>query len=210
MKKKLFILCAVILCMCTNLSAQWVVSDPGSYWRGIVNTGQQLSAAAKNLDALGKNITQVRRLADQYKEYYDKLKEVNKYVSGAKQVYVVMDRFGNIMNEYTDGITMLSKTDYLSSKERSGALRIFRDMLKDGNDLIAEMRNIALSSKYEMSDAERLNRLDEYALKLRQVEQDMKDLRKKTARIIESRSLINNREKVNDRMWGRKKGVRGY
>lgn len=209
MKKTLLILVAVCI-TATNVKAQFIVSDPTNFWGNVTNTFKQLSEASKSLNTLQENARQITRLADQYKEYYDKMKKVNGYIQGAKEVYRVYDLFDGLIKNYSTGITQLSRTNYLSSAERNAALNVYKDMLRDANTLVSDVKDIVLSSKYEMSDNDRLTRLDNLVEKLETVDGKIRALRKKTARIINSRSLIDRREAANDRMWGKKKGVKGY
>lgn len=208
MKKTLLLLCMLV--SITSIRAQFVVTDPTNFWGNVTNTFKQLSEASKSLQMLERNASEVTRLADQYKEYYDKLKKVNNYIQGAREVGRVYDLLGTVVNNYTSGVALLTKTDYLSLSERERALNVYKDLLKDANAVVTDVKDVVLTTKYEMSDSERLNRLDQIIDKLEMTNAKVRLLRKRTARIIAQRSRNDNREAAGDRMWGKNKGVKGY
>ena len=79
MKKILFMVCtALMLAVAPSAKAQWVVTDPANLASGILNSANEIVQTSSTVSNVVKNFNEVKKVYEQGKEYYDKLKAVKK------------------------------------------------------------------------------------------------------------------------------------
>ena len=100
MKKIIYMVWAVLVLSAAPAKAQWVVSDPGSYAQGIINTANQIIETSATASNTLDSFKEVKKVFDQGKEFYDALKSVNNLIRDARKVQQTVLMVGDISEMY--------------------------------------------------------------------------------------------------------------
>jgi uncharacterized protein YfkK (UPF0435 family) len=161
MKTKLSMLCLGLLLITTNISAQWVVSDPSNLAQGIVNTTRnviQTSTTAKNMVA---NFQETVKIYKQGKEYYDKLKAVNNLVKDARKVQKTILMVGDISDIYVNSFQKMMADPNFSVEELNAIAEGYTKLLEQSNDALNELKGVVNISTLSLSDKDRMDVVDD-------------------------------------------------
>src|SRR5690554_4608036 len=96
--KKLFlmVLTAMLFAVAPSAKAQFVVTDPANLASGILNSANEIVQTSSTVSNVVKNFNEVKKVYEQGKEYYDKLKAVNNLVKDARKVQQTVLLVGDV------------------------------------------------------------------------------------------------------------------
>lgn len=160
MKKALYALCAALLLAAAPVRGQWVVSDPGSYAQGIVNTANQIIETSATASNTLDSFKEVKKVFDQGKEYYDALKAVNNLVKDARKVQQTVLLVGDISNMYVTNFGRMLNDPNFSAQELSAIAFGYSRLLNESTELLNELSQIINASTLSLNDKERMDIID--------------------------------------------------
>src|SRR5690606_24025264 len=85
-KTMLLVWTAFMLAVVPSAKAQWVVVDPSNLASGIINSANEIVQTSSTVSNVVKNFNEVKKVYEQGKEYYDKMKGDNNLVKNARKV----------------------------------------------------------------------------------------------------------------------------
>lgn len=86
----------------TFAKAQFVVTDPANLASGILNSANEIVQTSSTVSNVVKNFNEVKKVYEQGKEYYDKLKAVNNLVKDARKVQQTVLLVGDVSEMYVN------------------------------------------------------------------------------------------------------------
>ncbi len=96
------VLMSLSLVITQKANAQWVVTDPSNLASGILNSANEIVQTSSTVSNVVKNFNEVKKVYEQGKEYYDKLKAVNNLVKDARKVQQTVLLVGDVSNLYVN------------------------------------------------------------------------------------------------------------
>src|SRR5690606_7928078 len=91
---------ALMLAATPSAKAQFVVTDPTNLASGILNSANEIVQTSSTVSNVVKNFNEVKKVYEQGKEYYDKLKAVNNLVKDARKVQQTVLLVGDVSEMY--------------------------------------------------------------------------------------------------------------
>ncbi|MDR0829135.1 MAG: DUF4141 domain-containing protein [Prevotellaceae bacterium] len=137
--------------------AQWAVIDPSNIATSIANSVQELIPAASTAANMINNFKEVKKVYEQGKEYYDKLKKVNSVIQNAKKVKETILLVGEISDIYIENFEKMLTDKNFTVQELSAISSGYAVLLQQGADMLLEMKDVANANGLSMTDAERIN-----------------------------------------------------
>lgn len=157
MKKIIYWVWAALFLVAAPARAQWVVSDPGSYAQGIINTANQIIETSATASNTLESFQQIKKVYDQGKEYYDALKAVNNLIRDVRKVQQTVLMVGEISDMYVTNFGhMLNDTNF-SEQELSAIAFGYSKLLNESTALLDELSQIINASTLSLNDKERLD-----------------------------------------------------
>lgn len=160
MKKIMYMVWAVLLLAAAPAKAQWVVSDPGSYAQGIINTANQIIETSATASNTLNSFKEVKKVFEQGKEYYDALKSVNNLVQDARRVQETVLLVGDISDMYVTGFGLMMNDPNFSPQELSAIAFGYSKLLNETTGLLGDLSQIVTASSLSLSDKERMDVID--------------------------------------------------
>ena len=80
MKSRIIIALAALVFTTGAARAQWVVSDPAGLAQSIVNSSIEMVSTSSTAQTMLQNFAETRKIYEQGKEYYDRLRSVSNLV----------------------------------------------------------------------------------------------------------------------------------
>lgn len=157
MKNVIYGLCAVLLLAAAPVRGQWVVSDPGSYAQGIVNTANQIIETSATASNTLDSFKEVKKVYDQGKEYYDALKSVNNLLRDARKVQQTVLLVGDISEMYVTNFGHMLNDPNFSTQELSAIAFGYSKLLNESTELLNELSQIINASTLSLNDKERMD-----------------------------------------------------
>jgi hypothetical protein len=157
MKKFIYMVCAALLMAATPAKAQWVVSDPGSYAQGIINTANQIIETSATASNTLDSFKEVKKVYDQGKEFYDALKAVNNLIRDARKVQQTVLMVGEISEMYVSNFGHMLNDPNFSPQELSAIAFGYSKLLNESTALLNELSQIINTSTLSMNDKERMD-----------------------------------------------------
>jgi hypothetical protein len=146
-----------IVLAATPVSAQWVVSDPGSYAQGIINTANQIIETSATASNTLDSFKEVKKVFDQGKEYYDALKAVNNLVRDARKVQETILLVGDISDLYVTSFGLMMNDPNFTPQELSAIAFGYSKLLNETTGLLGDLSQIINASTMSLSDKERMD-----------------------------------------------------
>lgn len=168
MKKLLTMLTAVLLLGITNARAQFVVTDPGNLFSGILNSANEIVQTSSTVSNVVKNFKEVEKVYTQGKEYYDKLKAVNNLVKDARRVQQTVLLVGDISEMYVTNFRKMIGDKNFSPQEISAIAFGYSQLLKESSGLLKDLKQIVNSSSLSFNDKERMDIINEVYKEVRE------------------------------------------
>lgn len=161
MKNLLFTLLMVMFITLSQKSkAQWVVTDPGNLISGVLNSANEIVQTSSTVSNVVKNFNEVKKVYEQGKEYYDKLKAVNNLVKDARKVQQTVLLVGDVSNMYVNNFGKMLNDKNFSADELMAIGNGYSALLNESTELLKELKQIVTSSSLSLSDKERMEIID--------------------------------------------------
>lgn len=157
MKKIIYMVWAALVLAAAPARAQWVVSDPGSYAQGIINTANQIIETSATASNTLESFQEIKKVYDQGKEFYDALKAVNNLIRDARKVQQTVLMVGDISEMYVTNFGHILNDPNFSPQELSAIAFGYSRLLNESTALLEELSQIINASTLSMNDKERMD-----------------------------------------------------
>lgn len=156
----LLVCTAIMLAVAPSAKAQWVVVDPSNLASGILNSANEIVQTSSTVSNVVKNFNEVRKVYEQGKEYYDKLKAVNNLVKDARKVQQTVLLVGDVSEMYVQNFGKMMNDPNFSSQELTAIAYGYSSLLNESTELLKELKQIVTASSLSMTDKERMDVID--------------------------------------------------
>lgn len=161
MKKIMFMAyVALMLGAATSAKTQWIVTDPANLASGIINSANEIIQTSSTVSNVIKNFNEVKKVYEQGKEYYDKLKAVSNLVKDARKVQQTVLLVGDISEMYVKNFGKMMSDPNFSSQELSAIANGYSTLLNEGTEMLKELKQIVTSTDLSLNDKERMDIID--------------------------------------------------
>ncbi|MGJ1353345.1 DUF4141 domain-containing protein [Sphingobacterium multivorum] len=161
MKKVLYLVCtALMLAAAPSANAQWVVTDPANLASGIINSANEIIQTSSTVSNVVKNFNEVKRVYEQGKEYYDKLKAINNLVKDARKVQQAVLLVGDVSEMYVNNFGKMMNDPNFKPQELVAIGNGYSALLNESAELLKELKQIVTSSSLSLNDKERMDIID--------------------------------------------------
>ena len=159
-KAMLLVLTAFMLAAAPSAKAQFVVTDPGNLISGILNSANEIVQTSSTVSNVVKNFNEVKKVYDQGKEYYDKLKAVNNLVKDARKVQQTVLLVGDVSEMYVKNFGKMMNDPNFSPQELSAIANGCSTLLNESTELLKELKQIVTNTGLSLNDKERMDVID--------------------------------------------------
>lgn len=161
MKKVMLLVCtAFMLAVAPSAKAQWIVTDPANLASGIINSANEIIQTSSTVSNVVKNFNEVRKVYEQGKEYYDKLKAVNNLVKDARKVQQTVLLVGDVSEMYVQNFGKMMNDPNFSPQELTAIANGYSTLLNESTELLKELKQIVSSTGLSLNDKERMDIID--------------------------------------------------
>ena len=161
MKKVLYLVCtALMLAVAPSAKAQWVVTDPTNLASGILNSANEIVQTSSTVSNVIKNFNEVKKVYEQGKEYYDKLKAINNLVKDARKVQQTVLLVGDVSEMYVQNFGKMMNDPNFSPQELVAIGNGYSALLNESTELLKELKQIVTASSLSRNDKERIDIID--------------------------------------------------
>ena len=152
------ILTVFITVLCAfSLKAQFIVSDPAHIATSIVNSANQIVQTSSTVANVIKNFEEVRRVYNQGKEYYDRLKAVHNLVQDARKVRDAILLVGEIGDIYIENYQKMLSDTHFSYDELVAISNGYTILLNESANMLLELKDVVTVNGLSMTDYERMD-----------------------------------------------------
>ncbi|RDC58082.1 DUF4141 domain-containing protein [Pedobacter chinensis] len=161
MKKVMLLVCtALMLAVAPSANAQWVVTDPANLASGILNSANEIVQTSSTVSNVVKNFNEVKKVYEQGKEYYDKLKAINNLVKDARKVQQTVLLVGDVSEMYVQNFGKMMNDPNFSPQELVAIGNGYSALLNESTELLKELKQIITASSLSLNDKERMDIID--------------------------------------------------
>jgi hypothetical protein len=161
MKKVMLLVCtALMLAVAPSANAQWVVTDPANLASGILNSANEIVQTSSTVSNVVKNFNEVKKVYEQGKEYYDKLKAINNLVKDARKVQQTVLLVGDVSEMYVQNFGKMMNDPNFTAQELTAIGNGYSALLGESTELLKELKQIITSSSLSLNDKERMDIID--------------------------------------------------
>lgn len=161
MRIKTLIICNALVLTSMQVSAQWVVTDPGNLAQSIINMSENIAHTSKTAVSTAKSFTETVKIYEQAKEYYDKLKAVNNLVKDARKVREIILMVGDVSGIYVTNFQKMLADENFSQKELDAIAFGYTKLLEESNGVLQDLKQVINMSTLSMTDKDRMDVVDE-------------------------------------------------
>lgn len=154
------VIVALSFALSQKANAQFVVTDPANLASGILNSANEIVQTSGTVSNVVKNFNEVKKVYEQGKEYYDKLKAVNNLVKDARKVQQTVLLVGDVSNLYVNNFGKMLNDKNFSAAELVAIGNGYSSLLNESTELLRELKQIVSSSSLSLSDKERMEVID--------------------------------------------------
>ncbi len=159
--RKLIIMCLLMLSSVPQIvKAQFVVTDPTNLASGILNSANEIVQTSSTVSNVVKNFNEVKKVYEQGKEYYDKLKAVNNLVKDARKVQQTVLLIGDVSEMYVHNFGKMMNDANFSPKELVAIGNGYAVLLNESTELLKELKQIVNATNLSLNDKERMDIID--------------------------------------------------
>ena len=137
--------------------AQFIVADPGNLVQGIINSVEQIAEMSTTATNVVKNFNETKKIFEQGKEFYDKLKQVNNLVKDARKVQKTILMIGEISEIYVNNFQLMLQDKNFRPEEIAAIAAGYSKLLAESGDLLAEIKEVINVNGLSMNDKERMD-----------------------------------------------------
>ncbi|WP_199117824.1 DUF4141 domain-containing protein [Pedobacter sp. ASV28] len=161
MKRVILSVCtACILAVAPSAKAQFVVTDPANLASGILNSANEIVQTSSTVSNVIKNFNEVKKVYEQGKAYYDKLKAVSNLVKDARKVQQTVLLVGNVSEMYVSNFGKMVNDPNFTPQELTAIGNGYAALLSESTELLKELRQIVTASDLSLNDKERMDVID--------------------------------------------------
>lgn len=161
MKKVLYLVCtAFMLAVAPSAKAQWVVTDPTNLASGIINSANEIIQTSSTVSNVIKNFNEVKKVYEQGKEYYDKLKAVSNLVKDARKVQQTVLLVGDVSEMYVQNYGKMMNDPNFTPQELVAIGNGYSALLNESTELLKELKQIVTATNLSLNDKERMDVID--------------------------------------------------
>ena len=157
MKKMILLMTVAFACFTNHVQAQFAVIDPLNIATSIVNATNEILHTASTAENMLNSFKEVKKVYNQGKEYYDKLKGVHDLVKDAKKVKDAILLVGEISDIYVNSFGKMLSDPNFRVEELSAIASGYTMLLKESTDMLLELKDVVNVNGLSMTDAERMN-----------------------------------------------------
>ncbi|KKO89156.1 hypothetical protein AAW12_23795 [Sphingobacterium sp. Ag1] len=150
----------MMITLSQSVKGQWVVTDPTNLASGILNSANEIVQTSSTVSNVVKNFNEVKKVYEQGKQYYDKLKAVNNLVKDARKVQQTVLLVGDVSNLYVNNFGKMLNDKNFSASELVAIGNGYSALLKESTELLKELKQIVSSSTLSLNDKERMEIID--------------------------------------------------
>ncbi|SEM91293.1 protein of unknown function [Chryseobacterium taichungense] len=150
----------VIFATATFAKAQFVVTDPGNLASGILNSANEIVQTSSTVSNVIKNFNEVKKVYEQGKEYYDKLKAVNNLVKDARKVQQTVLLVGDVSEIYVNNFGKMLNDPNFNVQELTAIASGYSALLNESTELLKELKEIITANGLSLNDKERMDVID--------------------------------------------------
>ncbi|MDE5528808.1 DUF4141 domain-containing protein [Elizabethkingia meningoseptica] len=160
--KKMFlmVLTVMLFAIAPSAKAQFVVTDPANLASGILNSANEIVQTSSTVSNVVKNFNEVKKVYEQGKEYYDKLKAVNNLVKDARKVQQTVLLVGDVSEMYVQNFGKMMNDPNFSAQELAAIANGYSALLNESTELLKELKQIVTSTSLSLNDKERMDIID--------------------------------------------------
>ncbi|MEA1847662.1 DUF4141 domain-containing protein [Chryseobacterium sp. MHB01] len=144
----------------TYAKAQFVVTDPANLASGILNSANEIVQTSSTVSNVVKNFNEVKKVYEQGKEYYDKLKAVNNLVKDARKVQQTVLLVGDVSEMYVNNFGKMLNDPNFNAQELASIANGYSALLTESTELLKELKEIITSNGLSLNDKERMDVID--------------------------------------------------
>ena len=161
MKNSIITTVMVIVLVITSFAkAQFVVTDPANLASGILNSANEIVQTSSTVSNVVKNFNEVKKVYEQGKEYYDKLKAVNNLVKDARKVQQTVLLVGDVSEIYVNNFGKMLNDPNFNAQELTAIANGYSTLLNESTELLKELKQIVTSTNLSLNDKERMEIID--------------------------------------------------
>jgi hypothetical protein len=161
MKKVLYLVCtALMLAVAPSAKAQWIVTDPANLASGIINSANEIIQTSSTVSNVIKNFNEVKKVYEQGKEYYDKLKAVSNLVKDARKVQQTVLLVGDVSEMYVQNFGKMMNDPNFTPQELVAIGNGYSALLNESTELLKELKQIITATNLSLNDKERMDIID--------------------------------------------------
>jgi hypothetical protein len=160
--KNLIIKTAMVLLFATSTfaKAQFVVTDPANLASGILNSANEIVQTSSTVSNVVKNFNEVKKVYEQGKEYYDKLKAINNLVKDARKVQQTVLMVGDVSEIYVTNFSKMLNDPNFNAQELTAIANGYSALLTESTELLKELKEIITANGLSLNDKERMDVVD--------------------------------------------------
>ncbi|SEH48026.1 DUF4141 domain-containing protein [Chryseobacterium culicis] len=151
---------AIVLAITSFAKAQFVVTDPANLASGILNSANEIVQTSSTVSNVVKNFNEVKKVYEQGKEYYDKLKAVNNLVKDARKVQQTVLLVGDVSEMYVNNFGKMLNDPNFNAQELTAIANGYSTLLNESTELLKELKQIVTSTNLSLNDKERMEIID--------------------------------------------------
>lgn len=137
--------------------AQWTVFDPSNLAQSIVNSSKELVETSTTAQNMIKNFEETAKIYNQWKGYYDKLRNVSNYIRGGQKVLDCVGMVQEISGMYVDNFKRMLRDGNFDQNELSLIAKGYTRLLEKSTLALREVQTITTPGEVSMTDKERLD-----------------------------------------------------
>ena len=161
MKKVLYLVCtALMVDVAPSAKAQWAVTDPNNLASGNINSANEIIQTSSTVSNVIKNFNEVKKVNEQGKEYYDKLKAINNLVKDVRKVQQTVLLVGDVSEMYVNNFGKMMNDPNFTPQELVAIGNGYSALLNESTELLKELKQIITSSSLSLNDKERMDIID--------------------------------------------------
>lgn len=160
--KNLIIKTAMVVLFATSTfaKAQFVVTDPANLASGILNSANEIVQTSSTVSNVVKNFNEVKKVYEQGKEYYDKLKAINNLVKDARKVQQTVLLVGDVSEIYVTNFSKMLNDPNFNAQELTAIANGYSALLTESTELLKELKDIITANGLSLNDKERMDVVD--------------------------------------------------
>ena len=152
---------ASILANAPSAKAQMAVIDPANLKSGIANSVNEMVHTSSTASNMIRNFNEVKKVYEQGKAYYDKLKAVDHLVKDARKVQQTVLLIGEVSEIYVQNFGKMMNDPNFTSQELSAIANGYSMLLNESTELLKELRQITTATSLSLNDKERMDIIDQ-------------------------------------------------